>query len=110
MHIVRRLAAPLALIPLLAGCAVVVPLGGQAQGALASVVRGSDPEPMEIANPGTGSGSIVSAETMPNLPLPVRMSGIDAAKVVYRSEQPGVGEREVSGTMFTPSGDAPEGG
>ncbi|MCJ0892088.1 lipase family protein [Rhodococcus sp. ARC_M5] len=110
MHSVRRLAAPLLLLPLLAGCAVVVPLGGQAQGALASVVRGADPETMDIANPGTGSGSIVSAETMPNLPLPVRMSGIESARVVYRSVQPGVGEREVSGTVFTPSGDAPEGG
>ncbi|MCJ0978367.1 alpha/beta hydrolase [Rhodococcus sp. ARC_M12] len=110
MHSVRRLAAPLLLLPLLAGCAVVVPLGGQAQGVLASVVRGADPEPMDIANPGTGSGSIVSAETMPNLLLPVRMSGVQAARVVYRSMQPGVGEREVSGTVFTPSGDAPEGG
>lgn len=110
MRTVRRLTAPLMLLPLLAGCAVVVPLGSQAQGAVASLVRGSDPEPMDIANPGTGSGSIVSAETMPNLPLPVRMSGIDAAKVVYRSVQPGVGEREVSGTVFTPSGDAPADG
>ncbi|OZC81554.1 hypothetical protein CH274_10890 [Rhodococcus sp. 06-418-5] len=65
---------------------------------------------MVIADPGTGSGSIVSAETMPNLPIQVRLSGVNAARVVYRSVQPGVGEREVSGTVFTPSGEAPEGG
>ncbi|OZC68127.1 hypothetical protein CH276_04525 [Rhodococcus sp. 06-470-2] len=73
-------------------------------------MRGSDPQPMVIADPGTGSGSIVSAETMPNLPIQVRLSGVNAARVVYRSVQPGVGEREVSGTVFTPSGEAPEGG
>ncbi|WP_415976083.1 lipase family protein [Rhodococcus sp. 077-4] len=110
MRNVRRLIAPLVLLPLLAGCAVVVPIGAQVQGAVASVVRGGDPEPLVVADPGTGSGSIVSAETMPNLSLSVRMSGVDAAKVVYRSVQPGVGEREVSGTVFTPSGDAPDGG
>lgn len=98
------------LLPLLSGCAVVVPVAGQVQGALAAVLRGSDPQPMVIADPGTGSGSIVSAETMPNLPIQVRLSGVNAARVVYRSVQPGVGEREVSGTVFTPSGEAPEGG
>lgn len=98
------------LLPLLSGCAVVVPVAGQVQGALAAAMRGSDPQPMVIADPGTGSGSIVSAETMPNLPIQVRLSGVNAARVVYRSVQPGVGEREVSGTVFTPSGAAPEGG
>ncbi|OZC70108.1 hypothetical protein CH306_05835 [Rhodococcus sp. 15-725-2-2b] len=73
-------------------------------------MRGSDPQQMVIADTGTGSGSIVSAETMPNLPIQVRLSGVNAARVVYRSVQPGVGEREVSGTVFTPSGEAPEGG
>ena len=88
----------------------MVPIGAQAQRALAAAVRGSDPEPLVIADPGTGSGSIVSAETMPNLPIQVRLSGVNAARVVYRSEQPGVGEREVSGSVFTPEGDAPDGG
>lgn len=110
MTTTRRWLAALLLLPLLSGCAVVVPVAGQVQGALAAVMRGSDPQPMVIADPGTGSGSIVSAETMPNLPIQVRLSGVNAARVVYRSVQPGVGEREVSGTVFTPSGEAPEGG
>ncbi|WP_256980361.1 lipase family protein [Rhodococcus sp. 14-2496-1d] len=110
MTTTRRWLAALLLLPLLSGCAVVVPVAGQVQGALAAVLRGSDPQPMVIADPGTGSGSIVSAETMPNLPIQVRLSGVNAARVVYRSVQPGVGEREVSGTVFTPSGEAPEGG
>ena len=105
-----RAFAALLLLPVLAGCTAVVPLAADAQRAVSAVVRGSDPEPLMIADPGTGSGSIVSAETMPNLPIQVRLSGVNAARVVYRSVQPGVGEREVSGTVFTPSGDAPEGG
>lgn len=110
MTTTRRWLAALLLLPLLSGCAVVVPVAGQVQGTLAAALRGSDPQPMVIADPGTGSGSIVSAETMPNLPIQVRLSGVNAARVVYRSVQPGVGEREVSGTVFTPSGEAPEGG
>lgn len=110
MTTTRRWLAALLLLPLLSGCAVVVPAAGQVQGALAAALRGSDPQRMVIADPGTGSGSIVSAETMPNLPIQVRLSGVNAARVVYRSVQPGVGEREVSGTVFTPSGEAPEGG
>ncbi|WP_256981056.1 MULTISPECIES: lipase family protein [unclassified Rhodococcus (in: high G+C Gram-positive bacteria)] len=110
MTTTRRWLAALLLLPLLSGCAVVVPVAGQVQGALAAVMRGSDPQQMVIADTGTGSGSIVSAETMPNLPIQVRLSGVNAARVVYRSVQPGVGEREVSGTVFTPSGEAPEGG
>ncbi|WP_256993547.1 lipase family protein [Rhodococcus sp. 06-418-5] len=110
MTTTRRWFAALLLLPLLSGCAVVVPVAGQVQGVLAAALRGSDPQPMVIADPGTGSGSIVSAETMPNLPIQVRLSGVNAARVVYRSVQPGVGEREVSGTVFTPSGEAPEGG
>ncbi len=110
MTTTRRWLAALLLLPLLSGCAVVVPVAGQVQGALAAALRGSDPQPMVIADPGTGSGSIVSAETMPNQPIQVRLSGVNAARVVYRSVQPGVGEREVSGTVFTPSGEAPEGG
>ncbi|MDI9894203.1 lipase family protein [Rhodococcus sp. IEGM 1381] len=85
-------------------------IGADAQRAVAEAVRGSDPEPLVIEDLGTGSGSIVSAETMPNLPIQVRLSGVNAAKVVYRSVQPGVGEREVSGSVFTPEGDAPDGG
>lgn len=110
MTTTRRWLAALLLLPLLSGCAVVVPVAGQVQGALAAALRGSEPQPMVIADPGTGSGSIVSAETMPSLPIQVRLSGVNAARVVYRSVQPGVGEREVSGTVFTPSGEAPEGG
>lgn len=110
MRRTHRALTALLLLPLLGGCAVVVPIGAQAQRALAAAVRGSDPEPLVIADPGTGSGSIVSAETMPNLPIQVRLSGVNAARVVYRSEQPGVGEREVSGSVFTPEGDAPDGG
>ncbi|OZF39126.1 hypothetical protein CH294_06415 [Rhodococcus sp. 14-2483-1-1] len=110
MRRTHRALTALLLLPVLAGCTAVVPIGAEVQRGVAAAVRGSDPEPMVIADPGTGSGSIVSAETMPNLPIQVRLSGVNAAKVVYRSVQPGVGEREVSGTVFTPSGDAPEGG
>lgn len=110
MRIPRRAVAALLVLPLLGGCAAAVPIGAQVQGAVAAAVRGSDPEPLVIADPGTGGGSVVSAETMPNLPVQVRLSGVHAARVVYRSSQTEAGEREVSGTVFTPDGDAPDGG
>ncbi|MBY6413785.1 alpha/beta hydrolase [Rhodococcus sp. BP-252] len=100
-----KLVAALSLSLLLAGCAATPSLFA-VPGIAAFALRDRPSEPIEIAENGTGPGSIVSAETMPNLPWSVTRSGLNAARVVYRS----VGDVEVSGSMFTPTGDAPDGG
>ena len=58
---------------------------------------------------GSGPGSLLSAETMPGL-ADVLNGRMHAARVVYRSTS-GDGQRTVvSGSVFVPSGDPPEGG
>ncbi|SNT01138.1 lipase family protein [Rhodococcoides kyotonense] len=89
---------------LVSGCAAT-PSVFAVPGIAAFAFRDKPSEPIEVADPGTGPGSIVSAETMPNLPWTVTRSGVNAARVVYRSV-----DTEVSGSVFTPSGVAPDGG
>lgn len=89
----------------LTGCSAVVPTMSALPGVIAYSMKAENPVPIEVTDPGTGNGSVISAETMPNLPWTVTRAGLNAARVVYRS-----GDAEVSGSVFTPVGDAPEGG
>lgn len=106
--------ASIAAVLLLGGCGAVLPelptVASEA-GRLAAAAQERAPVTIEIADPGSGTGSLVSAETMPNLSLPLRLSGVQAARVVYRSvAREGGPPQEVSAAVFVPAGDAPEGG
>jgi hypothetical protein len=60
---------------------------------------------------GSGPGSLVSATTMPGLTRTIEGQGLRAARVVYRSTSGDTGESTVvSGSVFTPKGNAPAGG
>ncbi|MET3963368.1 hypothetical protein ABIE44_003302 [Marmoricola sp. OAE513] len=60
---------------------------------------------------GTTPGSLVRAETMPQLDRSVIRAGIRAARVSYRSTDASTGkDTVVSGTVFVPDRDAPAGG
>ncbi|OZE85032.1 hypothetical protein CH304_07710 [Rhodococcus sp. 15-649-1-2] len=95
---------------LLTGCSSAVPLVTNMPAIFAESQKLRPAEPIDVADPGTGAGSVISAETMPNLPSAVQR-GSEAARVVYRSTQSGDGgATEVSASVFVPDGDAPEGG
>ena len=71
-----------------------------------------DPVPIRTADlTGSGSGSLISATTMPALTNSVEGKDLQAARVVYRSTS---GDTDaptvVSGSVFTPRGQAPDGG
>lgn len=60
---------------------------------------------------GTGPGSLVSAMTMPEFSRSPQGSQMDAARVVYRSTNGDTGEPTVvSGSVYRPTGSAPDGG
>lgn len=60
---------------------------------------------------GSGPGSLVSATTMPGVTRTLEGRGLRAARVLYRSTSGDDGkETVVSGSVFTPRGDAPDGG
>jgi alpha-beta hydrolase superfamily lysophospholipase len=59
---------------------------------------------------GWGPGSLVSATTMPAYQRHLWSQGIKAARVVYRSTSGDGQSTEVSGSVFTPTGDPPAGG
>nr|WP_296769715.1 lipase family protein [Rhodococcus sp. (in: high G+C Gram-positive bacteria)] len=90
----------------LTGCASAVSLAFTAPGLVGVALLPEEPEVIEVADAGTGPGSVIYAETLPNLPITATRGGMNSARVVYRS----VDDSEVSGTVFTPRGDAPEGG
>ncbi len=71
----------------------------------------ADPTPIQGADLGdTGPGSLVSAMTMPGLASSVS-DRLRAARVLYRSTSGDTGSPTVvSGSVFTPAGDAPAGG
>jgi dienelactone hydrolase len=73
---------------------------------------GGDPVPIQTADlTGSGPGSLVSAMTMPALVRTEEGKVLQAARVVYRSTSGDTGrETVVSGAVFTPLGEAPEGG
>lgn len=75
-------------------------------------MSGGSPVPIESADTsGTGPGSLVSATTMPGVTRTVEGRSLRAARVIYRSTSGDTGaETVVSGSVFTPRGDAPEGG
>lgn len=70
------------------------------------------PEPVAGADlSGTGPGTLISAMTMPAITQSWEGSDLRAARVVYRSTSGDTGEPTVvSGSVFTPLGDPPEGG
>ncbi|MDF2584343.1 MAG: hypothetical protein K0R33_2986 [Mycobacterium sp.] len=70
------------------------------------------PQPIDGADlAGSGPGSLVSAMTMPEFGRSPQGSGLNSARVVYRSTNGDSGEPTVvSGAVFTPSGAAPAGG
>jgi hypothetical protein len=71
-------------------------------------------KPVSIASAdlsGSGPGSLVSAMTMPGYSNTADGRPMHSARVVYRSTSGDTGEPTVvSGTVFTPLGDAPQGG
>jgi hypothetical protein len=73
--------------------------------------RGS-PVPIASADlTGTGPGSLVSATTMPGYSRSADGRSMNAARVVYRSTSGDTGEPTVvSGAVFTPLDDPPQGG
>jgi pimeloyl-ACP methyl ester carboxylesterase len=73
---------------------------------------GGPPEPISSADlNGTGPGSLVTATTMPAVTRTVEGRSLRAARVVYRSTDGDNGSPTVvSGSVFTPRGDAPQGG
>jgi Secretory lipase len=74
--------------------------------------EGAEPSPIHGADlGGTGPGSLLSARTMPGLAKLSAADNMRAARVVYRSTSGDTGSSTVvSGSVFTPAGDAPSGG
>ncbi len=96
---------------MLSGCASAISIGVSAPAQVAVALVPENPEQIDLPEQGTGSGSVVYAETLPNLPWLATRGGLESARVVYRSVQSGDGgQTEVSGTVFTPSGKTPDGG
>lgn len=72
---------------------------------------GGPPAPITSADfTDSGPGSLVTATTMPGVTRTYEGRGLHAARVVYRSTSGDSGPTVVSGSVFTPRGDAPEGG
>jgi hypothetical protein len=99
------------------GVTLSLPAGRALGTRVLDAIRGSDPvtsEPTPIANAelgGSGPGSLVSAMTMPGLSRTGYGRGLHAARVVYRSTNGDSGaETVVSGSVFTPLGNPPDGG
>jgi hypothetical protein len=71
-----------------------------------------EPAPIQSADlSGSGPGSLVSAMSMPVFSRSPEGQLVDAARVVYRSTNGDTGQQtEVSGSVFTPKGTAPQGG
>ncbi len=74
--------------------------------------RGGGPEPISTAHlGGTAPGDLVSAMTMPGLSRSKVGREFNAARVVYHSTNGDTGgPTVVSGSVYTPKGDAPQGG
>lgn len=85
---------------------------GQPTGGMTNGSSNSQPTPIESADlTGNGPGSLISAMSMPEVSGSSQGSNLRAARVVYRSTDGDTGgPTVVSGTVFTPVGDPPEGG
>ncbi|MBJ7289147.1 lipase family protein [Williamsia sp.] len=96
-------------------CAVVVVAGCGGSTDSGSASLATDDEsigaPLQFDSSGTGPGSLVSATDMPLLDRRVTSLASLSARVQYRSTS-GIDDSEstVSGSVFVPSGAAPEGG
>jgi hypothetical protein len=73
---------------------------------------GGPPVPITSADmTGSGPGSLVTTSTMPAVTRTLEGRRLQAARVVYRSTSGDTGEPTVvSGSVFTPKGNAPQGG
>ena len=91
---------------------VVSPSARQTVGLSGEPPAAVSPQPIEGADlSGSGPGSLVSAMTMPEFSRSPQGSGLNSARVVYRSTNGDSGEPTVvSGAVFTPGGAAPAGG
>ena len=70
-----------------------------------------EPVPVKTADlSGTGPGSLVSAMTMPEVSRQSPQYRMNIARVVYRSTSGDGQATEVSGSVFVPRGDPPDGG
>jgi hypothetical protein len=98
-------------VVLLAPVAIAAgPLGPALVGPLAGVVAVHQHRAHDVPFvKGTGPGSVVSARTMPHLALGLRFR-VHAARVLYRSTDQDGRPTVVSGSVFTPKGDPPDGG
>ena len=100
-----------------AAVGVALPAGRALGARVIEALRGEDtssaaPEPIRTADlSDTGPGSLVSATTMPGFARSGYGRGMQSARVEYRSTSGDTGrETVVSGTVFTPFGEPPEGG
>lgn len=91
---------------------VVIAIVSSACGSTGNVAVGDQPTAIPTADlSGSGPGSLISATSMPAFSRSTEGQLVDAARVVYRSTNGDTGRQtEVSGSVFTPKGDAPEGG
>ena len=92
----------------LTGCAA--PVVFSAPMIIEQASRPEAPQPIDLSDPGSGAGAVLSAQTMPNLPWTATRSGMNSARVVHVSQTADGASTEVSASVFTPSGDAPDGG
>lgn len=108
-------------VAVVAAIALVViasPVGFNVAGRAWESLRGNgkpdEPEPVPVDGAdlrGTGPGSLISAETMPEFLDAASSRNLRAARVVYRSTNGDTGvETTVSGSVFTPEGAPPVGG
>lgn len=73
--------------------------------------RVGEPVPVKTADlGGTGPGSLISAMTMPEVSRQSPEYRMNVARVVYRSTNGDGQATEVSGTVFVPRGNPPDGG
>jgi hypothetical protein len=111
-HVSRRAlrygALVVAIVTLVGGLTAIYVIRSNAVG---SLIDHTQPTPIATANlTGSGPGSLVSAMTMPAVSAHLAR-GVQAARIVYRSTEGDTGTpTQVSGTVFVPTGTAPEGG
>jgi secretory lipase len=114
-HRARTAAVAAAALVALVVVALTLPVGFRLATTVVGKLRGDvpagQPVPVETAElGGTGPGALLSATTMPGLQT-VTGRQLQAARVVYRSTNGDTGASTiVSGAVFTPLGEPPQGG
>lgn len=115
-HRARTAAIAVAALIALAIVALTLPVGFRLSTTAVDALRGdvpaAQPVPIETADlGGAGPGALVSATTMPALQKELTGRQLQAARVVYRSTNGDNGAQTVvSGSVFTPVGEPPQGG